>query len=251
MIEMSGKTALITGSSRGIGKACALMFADAGCNVVINYQRNEQAALEVQKAVEAKGVKGIIVQADMRSKKDIESMVDIAVGEFGKIDYLIVNHGIWEYNPIDSMTDENLAKTIDTNLTGCFYLTRAVVPHMKREKFGSIVYISSTAGQRGESFHSPYAATKGALISLTKSLAGELADDNIRVNCVAPGWVVTDMSIDALNADTEGKITEVIKLKRAAQPEEIAAPVLFIASEMASFITGEILNVNGGAVLCG
>lgn len=250
-IQMENKVAVITGGSRGIGQATAILFAEAGADIAITYRSNESAAIKVQQEIEKLGRKCIIIQAELSKVTDANNIVEIAMNELGRIDYLILNHGIWENNPIDSMTDENLAKTIDTNLNGCFYLTRAAVPHMKKNGSGSIVYISSTAGQRGEAFYSPYAASKGALISLTKSLAAELAPDNIRVNCVAPGWVITDMSKDALKKDTGGKITEKILVKRAGAPKEIAAPVLFIASEEASFITGEILNVNGGAVLCG
>lgn len=248
---MTGKTAIITGGSRGIGEATAILFAQHGCNVVINYVENKEAAKRVQEKVQSFGVKGVIVQANMAVKKEVESMVEITMDQFGRIDSLVNNAGIWEYNAIDTMTDENLRRTVDINLMGCFYTSQAVVPHMKKQKSGTIIYISSTAGQRGEAFHSPYAATKGALISLTKSLAAELVEDNIRVNCVAPGWVVTDMSVPSLEEDKEGKITEKILMKRAADPKELAAPILFMASDMSTFITGEILNVNGGAVLCG
>ena len=178
-------------------------------------------------------------------------MVDLSIKEFGKIDILINNAGIWNENPIDSMDTKLLQKTIDINILGCFYTAMAVVPHMKKRKSGVIVNISSTAGQRGESFHSPYAATKGALIAMTKSWGPELADYNIRVNCVAPGWVATDMSQASLDGPEGDSIRKVIPLGRAGTPEELAGPILFMASDMASFITGEILNVNGGAVLCG
>jgi 3-oxoacyl-[acyl-carrier protein] reductase len=226
------------------------MFAKAGSHIVINYFADDKAANEVKKAAEKFGVRAITAKADIADRGQMDEMVANAIKRFGRIDVLVNNAGIWEYNPIDEMTDERLKRTIDINLYGTFYPVMAVVPHMKKQKSGSIINISSTAGQRGEAFHSPYAATKGAVQSLTKSLAPELAAFNIRVNCVAPGWVETDMSREAL--ETEGdQVVSKIPLGRAGTPEELAGPVLFLASDLASFITGEIFNVNGGAVLCG
>lgn len=251
MIEFHNKVALITGASRGIGKAIALMFAGAGGNVAINYLHNKTAAEDVKQECESHGVKAITVQANLGKRDDVFRMVDDCVKEFGRIDILVNNTGIWEYNPIDKMTEENLRRTIDINLMGSFYSSSAVTPYMKQQKSGSIIFISSTAGQRGEAFYSPYAASKSGLIGLTKSLAAELVDDNIRVNCVAPGWVVTDMSHEALHEEGSEVHLNKILMKRAASPDELAGPVLFLASDLATFITGEILNVNGGAVLCG
>jgi 3-oxoacyl-[acyl-carrier protein] reductase len=149
------------------------------------------------------------------------------------------------------MDEERLKRTLDVNILGTFYPTMAVVPHMKKQRSGNIILVSSTAGQRGEAFHSPYAASKGAIISLTKSLAPELIEYNIRVNCVAPGWVDTDMSHEALIGPERDDILSKIPMGRAGSAEELAGPILFLASDLATFITGEILNVNGGAVLCG
>lgn len=251
MIKFQNKVALITGGSRGIGKAISLMFAKTGANIAINYLQNKAAAEEVKKECESIGVKAITFQADMAKRNEVFQMIDDCIKEFGQIDILVNNTGIWEYNPIDSMTEENLKRTIDTNLLGCFYSSSAVTPYMRKQKYGSIIFISSTAGQRGEAFYSPYAASKSGLIGLTKSLAAELVDDNIRVNCVAPGWVETDMSRGALTTEDSEVHLNKILMKRAASPEELAGPVLFLASDMATFITGEVLNVNGGAVLCG
>lgn len=164
---------------------------------------------------------------------------------------LVNNAGIWTEAAIDDMEDRTLDETLDINIKGCFYTTGAVVPSMKVRKRGSIIFISSTAGQRGEAFHSHYAVSKGALISMTKSLSSELASYGIRVNCVAPGWVDTDMSHEALISQDGPKYLALIPLGRAAHPVELAGPIVFMASEWASFITGEILNVNGGAVLVG
>lgn len=251
MYTLKDKVTLVTGGSRGIGKAVAIMFARCGSDIIINYHRDSKSAVDVLSEVEKAGVSGITVGADVSDCHQVEAMVEKGMSRFGRIDILVNNAGIWERNPIDGMEETRLKKTIDTNLSGCFYPIMAVVPHMKKQKSGSIINISSTAGQRGEAFYSPYAATKGALISMTKSLAVELAGDNIRVNCVAPGWVDTDMSRPTLDSSEAESVLNKIPLGRVGTPEELAGPVLFLASDMASFITGEILNVNGGAVLCG
>jgi 3-oxoacyl-[acyl-carrier protein] reductase len=251
MVSLTGKVALITGASRGIGKATAILLAKAGCRVLINYHRHEKAAQEVLTEVRNLRVEADIFKADVSRRMEVERMVDFTLGRLGQIDILVANAGIWKYAAIEEMTEEELKETIETNLYGVFYPISCVVPHMKGLKQGNIVTISSTAGQRGEAFHSHYAATKGAIISLTKSLAPELASHNIRVNCVAPGWVDTDMSREALNSAEREKILSLIPLGRAGTAEEIAGAVLFLASDLSTFITGEILNVNGGMVLCG
>ena len=183
-IDLTGKVAIITGGSRGIGRATVLRFAEAGAIVVINYRSDYTAAQDLVKEVEETGGRARAIQADVAVKDDVDRMVAETIKSFGQVDILVNNAGIWEYNPIDKMTRESLHRTIDINLMGCFYTSMAVAPHMKKRRTGTIVYVSSTAGQRGEAFHSPYAATKGALISLTKSLAPELVKENIRVNCV-------------------------------------------------------------------
>ena len=251
MINLKGKVALITGASRGIGKAAAIMFAMAGSDVVVNYRRETAEAEKVKTECEKHGVKAIIAQADVGNRVDVERMTARVIEEFGRIDVLVNNAGIWEYNAIDNIDLPRLKRTIDVNILGTYYPIMADVPHMKRQKSGNIINISSTAGQRGEAFHSPYAASKGAIISLTKSLAPELVEHNIRVNCVAPGWVDTDMSHASLISDEAGKILSLIPMGRAGTPEELAGPILFLASDLSTFITGEIINVNGGAVLCG
>jgi len=167
------------------------------------------------------------------------------------MDILVVNHGIWEDGDIDKITAENLRRTININLNSLFFLTRESIPLFPKESGGAIVYISSTAGQRGEAYHSHYAASKGAINALTKSLAVELASRKIRVNAIAPGWVKTDMTKDILVGSYLKEIENTIPLGRIPQPKDIAPTVVFLASKMAKHITGEILNVNGGSVLCG
>jgi 3-oxoacyl-[acyl-carrier protein] reductase len=251
MISLKDKVTLITGASRGIGAAAAIMFAQAGSHVIINYRTEEEAAREVLRQCLQLGVRATLAKADVSDQAAVTAMVDRAIAEHGRIDVLVNNAGIWEHNPIDGMDESRLKKTLDVNILGTFYPTIAVVPHMKKQRSGNIILISSTAGQRGEAFHSPYAATKGAIISLTKSLAPELIQYNIRVNCVAPGWVDTDMSHADLIGPERADILGKIPMGRAGTAEELAGPILFLASDLSTFITGEILNVNGGAVLCG
>jgi 3-oxoacyl-[acyl-carrier protein] reductase len=251
MFDFKRKTVLITGASRGIGASAAVLFAGFGANVVINFKRDEAKAKQVLQQIKAKNGNARIFQADIADNDQCRKMVDWTVEQFGSIDIVVNNAGIWKESAIEDMTPEKLAETVNCNLNGCFYVTSAAVPYMKKRKSGNIVFVSSTAGQRGEAYHSHYAATKGALISLTKSLAPELAPHNIMVNCVAPGWVDTDMSHETIVSDDGPKYLSLKPLGRAASADEIAWPILFMASGMASFITGEILNVNGGAVLVG
>jgi len=249
-ISLEDKVALITGGSRGIGRATSLIFARAGCNVAINCRSDDKSASDVARQAREMGVDANTYQADVADKNQVDAMIEDIIADFTRIDILINNAGIWVANPIDEMTEQALLDTVNVNLLGCFHTCMAVVPHMKRQKSGVIINISSTAGQRGEAFHSPYGATKAAVIGLTKSLASELADHHIRVNCVAPGWAETDMSRPALREHSD-EVLSTIPMNRAADPEEMAGPILFMASDMASFVTGEVLNVNGGAVLCG
>lgn len=251
MIDLKDKVTLITGASRGIGRAAAVMFARAGSHVAINYRNDQKAAEEVKTAVEANGVRALLVRADVSDKSRVDAMMHDVIDTFGRIDIVVNNAGVWIHNPIDEMTEERLKETVGINLLGTFYVCMAAVPHMKKQGSGNIINISSTAGQRGEAFYSPYGATKGGVISLTKSLAPELAPHHIRVNCVAPGWVETDMAHDALQGERGEQVRAQIPLNRVGTPEELAGPILFMASDLSTFITGEILNVNGGAVLCG
>jgi 3-oxoacyl-[acyl-carrier protein] reductase len=251
MITLKNKNVLVTGGSRGIGKACVELFLKAGANVAFTYNF---AKKEADKIIDdyKKSSKIKCYKLNLANTNGIEKKVKQLLSDFGNIDILINNAGIWKEAAIDKMTIEEWNEMMNVNLTSTYLMTKLLVPKMKENRFGRIINIASTAGQRGEAFHSHYAASKGGMISLTKSLAAELGEYNITVNCVAPGWVITDMTTDSL-AETEvyKKVLSDIPLNKIAQPEEIAGPVLFLASHLASHITGEIFNVNGGSVLCG
>jgi 3-oxoacyl-[acyl-carrier protein] reductase len=252
-LSLPDKVVIITGGSRGIGAACVRMFVQAGAKVVFNYQKAKVAADKL--VAECGHEKCHAIQMELDGTGGEKKLVEEAVRRFGGVDALVVNHGIWPPNdqPIDSLPEEQWHKTIAINLDSVYQLIRHSVAEMKRQtRGGSIVLVSSTAGQRGEAFHCDYAATKGAVISMVKGLSTELARDGIRVNSVAPGWVHTDMAEPALsNPATRDKIFSVIPLGRVGKPEEIAAPILFLCTQHAGFVTGEIFNVNGGAVLVG
>jgi 3-oxoacyl-[acyl-carrier protein] reductase len=251
VIDLTGKSALVTGGARGIGRACCLMLARAGASVAVNYRVETPSANLLVEELEAMGCDAFALAADVAQRAEAEMLVDETVSRFGSLDILVNNAGIWKSAPIDEMSDGEWNEMIAVNLTGTFNVIRAAVPAMKEARSGRIISISSTAGQRGEAFHAHYAATKGGVISLTKSLAAELAPFGILVNCVAPGWTVTDMTRDDLIGARRESILQTIPLGRAATPEEIAGAVVYLASELATFVTGEILNVNGGAVLVG
>jgi 3-oxoacyl-[acyl-carrier protein] reductase len=251
MIYLDGKKALITGGSRGIGRATAILFAKAGCDVAINYINQKEAAEKVREEIDKVGQECLVFRADISKKNDINSMIEGIMQKWGRIDILVNNAGIWTYGEMGKMSEKTWAETMKTNLDSVFYTCNAVVPHMKEKKRGWIISVSSTAAVRGEAFHSHYAASKGALVSFTKSLAAELGPYNIRVNCVAPGWVDTDMCSEVFSdPDFRVKVQESIPLRRIPPPEDIAGPILFLASDLAQHITGEVLNVNGGSVLC-
>ncbi len=254
MIRLDGQVAVVTGGSRGIGAASVKLFAEAGAHVVFSYFRNRRAAEDVARAARRFGVKAIPVRADLRRMADAKTLVGRAVREFGRLDVLVANAGIWneEDTPIEKLSERQWDEMMATNLKSVYSVIHFAVPAMKRQKSGRIIAISSTAGQRGEAFHAHYAASKGAVISLVKGLSTELAPHNILVNCVAPGWVDTEMSQPVLRVSRLRKwVYGQIPLGRVATPEEVAGPILFLASDLATFMTGEIVNVNGGAVLVG
>jgi 3-oxoacyl-[acyl-carrier protein] reductase len=275
-LSLDSKVALITGGSRGIGAATVRLFAGAGAKVVFNYQAAKTQAEALARECGPANCRA--VQCDLSTPAAAAELVAAAVAEFGRLDILVANHGIWppEDAPVDRMTDEQWHRTIAVNLDSVFGLVKHAVGQMKKQRnqsalqikggtaaatgesatgasaSGHIVLVSSTAGQRGEAFHCDYAASKGALISMVKGLSTELARDGIRVNCVAPGWVDTDMAAAALNAPpTRAKVFATIPLGRVGTVDEIAGPILFLCTPYAGFITGEIFNVNGGAVLVG
>jgi 3-oxoacyl-[acyl-carrier protein] reductase len=252
MIRLDGRKALITGGSRGIGRATALLFARAGADVAITYVRDRAAAEEVRSGVAALGREGLIYQADMADKAALDRAAGDILDRWGEVDTLVNNAGIWTYLEMGRMDEAVYRETVAVNIDGVFYATNAVVPGMKDKGRGWIINVTSTAGVRGEALHSHYAASKGALHALTKSLAVELAPYGIRVNAVAPGWVDTDMSAESFgDAGFKEKVRLSIPLQRIPSAEDIAGPILFLASGLARHITGEIVNVNGGAVLCG
>lgn len=251
MIKLEDKNVLVTGGSRGIGKACVETFLNSGANVAFTYNSSSDVAKTLEEKY-SKEAKTKSYKVNLSDIKEIENMVNNVMKDFNGIDILVNNAGIWKEAAVDKMTIDEWNEMISVNLTSVYLITKMLVPKMKEKKFGRIINITSTAGQRGEAYHSHYAASKGAVISFTKSLAGELGEFNITVNSVAPGWVLTDMTTDSLkDKKTYEKVVSDILLHKVAQPEEIAGPVLFLASDLASHITGEILNVNGGSVLCG
>jgi len=220
--------------------------------VAVNYVSDRQAADSVVSAAAAAGVRGLAVQADVSLAEDAQRLIDATIAHFDRVDFLVCNAGIWEGGAIEKMDEDVWDRTIAVNLKGTWATCKAAVPHMKTNSFGRIVIVSSTAGQRGEANVSNYAASKGGQISFTKSLASELGPFGINVNSVAPGWVDTDMCADVF-ADLAFRksIEAAIPVGRVATPEDIAWPIVFLCTEAARHINGEILNVNGGSVLCG
>jgi 3-oxoacyl-[acyl-carrier protein] reductase len=251
-LGLQDRVAVVTGGSRGIGRAAVECFAALGANVVINFLKDQQAADTAVAEAEAEGVGALAVQADISLIDDARRLVEATVSRFGRLDILVCNAGIWEGASIDAMTEEIWDRTIDQNLKGTWSVCHAAVPHMKERQFGRIVIVSSTAGQRGEANVSNYAASKGGQISFTKSLAAELGPFGINVNSVAPGWVDTDMCADAFaRPGFRQELEAGIPVGRVASPHDIGWPIVFLCTEWARHINGEILNVNGGSVLCG
>jgi 3-oxoacyl-[acyl-carrier protein] reductase len=255
-MKLEGRTALISGGSRGIGAATVRMFAASGARVVFSYQRAKQAA---DNLVRECGPDCSAVQCNLDSPESARGLLQAAVQRFGRLDILVANHGIWTADdvPVESMTVQQWRRTMAVNLDSVFGLVKHAVAHMKSQPrsgaaAGHIVLVSSSSGQIGEALHVDYAATKGALISMAKGLSTELAPAGIYVNCVAPGWVDTELVAPALhNAEKRRHVEREIPLGRVGRPEEIAAGILFLCTEHAGFVTGEVLNINGGEALIG
>ena len=281
MIRLDGRVVLITGGSRGIGAAAVEMFAAAGARVVFSYHRHRAAAARVARRVRRRGGDVVAVRADLSRVSDARRLVQATRRRFRRLDILVANAGIWNEVdiPIEKLGERDWDRMLDTNLKSVYAVIRFAVPVMKRQPLlrsslrlrslrlgsgragqassggqvrGRIIAVSSTAGQRGEAFHAHYAASKGGIISLVKGLSTELAPHGILVNCVAPGWVDTDMARPVLKrARSRRWVERQIPLGRVARAEEIAGPILFLASDLATFMTGEIVNINGGSVLVG
>jgi 3-oxoacyl-[acyl-carrier protein] reductase len=251
MLTLAGRTALVTGGSRGIGRAVCALFARLGARVAVAYARDEKAAREVVAEVEGAGSTAIALRADLAKDEEAERLVAAAEKALGPLDVLVANHGIWRRAPIDTMTPAEWDEMVRTNLSSVRALCSEAARRMVARGSGAIVLVASTAGQRGEPFHSHYAATKGGVIALTRSLGSELGPRGVRVNCVAPGWVMTDMSRAAIEGADGAAIRRAIPLGRPGTPEEIAGPVAFLASDLAGYLHGQVLQVNGGAVMVG
>ena len=245
---LDGKTALLTGASRGIGRAIALRLAAEGARVAINYAGNVKAAEEVKAAIEAAGGTAILCRADVADSAAVEAMVADVAKEFGAIDILVNNAGITRDTLLMRMKDEDFAKVLDTNLKGVFYCTKAVAKLMMKKRAGRIVNMASVVGLVGNAGQTNYAAAKAGVIGFSKSAAKELASRGITVNAVAPGFIGTDMTADLPESVKEKALSD-IPLGRAGQPEDVANAVLFLASDQASYITGQVVNVDGGMVM--
>ena len=245
---LDGKVALVTGASRGIGRAIAVALAKAGASVAVNYAGNAAAAEETLKMIEDAGSKGMLVKADVADGTQVDAMVKSVAAEFGQIDILVNNAGITRDGLLMRMKDEDWDKVIDTNLKGVFYCTKAVSRLMMKKRYGRIVNMSSVVGLTGNAGQTNYAAAKSGILGFSKSAARELAARGITVNMVAPGFIATDMTA-VLPEEVKTKMEADIPLGRVGTPEDIAETVLFLVSDNASYITGQVINVDGGMVM--
>lgn len=247
------RVAIVTGGSRGIGRSTVQKLAEAGAHVVVNYLVREEEANAAVREVSSNGTRALAYQADVSRSDEAAALIDRTLSEFGRVDLLVANAGIWEGAPVEQMTDDVWDRVLDCNLRGTWTVCRAAVPALRQDGGGSIVIVSSTAGQRGEAGYSNYAASKGGQISFAKSLAVELAPA-VRVNVVAPGWVETELNDPVFPSHDDPYKQEVIRaipLQRLALADDVANAIVFLGSDWARHITGEVLNLNGGSVLCG
>jgi 3-oxoacyl-[acyl-carrier protein] reductase len=251
LIDLTGKNAVVTGGSRGVGKATALLLARAGACVGIGFRERADAAEAVVAELRALGVHAWAERGDLADPRAVEALFERSDREFDGLDIFVGNHGIWPVDDVavSQMTDEQWHGTMAANLHSIFYTCRAAARRVRDD--GRIVLVGSTAGQRGEAYHSDYAATKGAMSSLVKGFCVELGKRGVTVNCVAPGWIDTDMAAPAYQGDARERIEAGIPIGRVASAEDVAGPIAFLCSHLARHITGEVLNVNGGAVLVG
>jgi 3-oxoacyl-[acyl-carrier protein] reductase len=251
LIDLSGRTAVVTGGSRGVGKATAILLARAGADVGISYRSRVDDADDTVREIEALGRRAFHRAGDLRDGGEVESFMDEAEQRLGGIDFVVGNHGVWPPDDVAlaDMSDARWRRTMEINLDSIFYLCRAAARRVRTG--GRIVLVSSTAGQRGEAFHGDYAASKGAMISLVKGFCIELAPRQVTVNAVAPGWIDTEMAHPAFEDGARERIARAIPIGRIATAADVAGPIVFLCSELGRHVTGEVLNVNGGAVLVG
>ena len=242
------KVALITGASRGIGKAIAKKFAENGYNVVINYVSAKTDIKTLTKEFEDLGVKVLLVKADVSNKEEAEGLVNQTIEKFGEIDVLVNNAGITKDNLLMRMSEEDFEKVLDINLKGTFLITKFATKYMMKKRCGSIVNLASVVGVAGNAGQCNYSASKAGVIGFTKSIAKELASRNIRANAVAPGFIKTDMT-DVLSDNVKENINSQIPLKRMGTAEEVAKLVYFLGTSESSYITGQVINVDGGMVM--
>jgi 3-oxoacyl-[acyl-carrier protein] reductase len=251
MKGLAGRRALITGGSRGIGAATARLFAEHGVHVAIGYRSRREDAAALIEELQKLGVNAIAHSSDIGTRQGAEELVDAAATGLGGLDFFVGNAGIWVCDDValSEMDDDRWRRTMVENVDSVFFTTRAALRVLGDG--GRVVLVSSTAGQRGEAFHADYAASKGAMISFVKSLAPEVASRGITVNSVAPGWVDTEMCAEPFASGGRERIAAGIPIGRIAAPRDIAGPIAFLCSDLARHVTGEIMNVNGGSVLCG
>lgn len=248
MTDISGKVALVTGGSRGIGKAIALQLASAGANVAINYSSREEEALEVKKEIEAMGRKAFVIKANVASMEETENMISEVAKELGSLDILVNNAGITKDNLLIKMKEEDFDKVIDINLKGTFNCIKCASKLMIKKRQGRIINMASVVGIVGNPGQANYCASKAGVIGMTKSLAKELAGRNININAVAPGFIDTDMT-KVLKDEAKDAMVKNIPLGRGGTPEDIAKAVLFLSSSLSDYITGQVINVDGGMVM--
>lgn len=251
LIDLMGRNAIVTGGSRGVGRATAILLARAGANVGIGYRTRHEEAEAVVRELRDLGVQAWAEAGDLSRAEDVEALFRRGDEAFDGLDIFVGNHGVWPTKDVAvaDMTDEQWHRTVAINLHAIFYAGRAAARRLRDH--GRLVLVGSTAGQRGEAYHGDYAATKGAMISLVKGFCVELGPRDITVNCVAPGWIDTEMSQPVLGDGARERIESGIPLRRMASAEDVAGPILFLCSDLGRHVTGEILNVNGGAVLVG